>query len=176
VAPTDSDFPPLVGAIIATHGTTAARRWLAALKRNAQLYQSDESVVAAVNRGDVATGLINHYYWYRLQLELGKAAMHSAVYYFPNHDVGTIENISGAAMRASSTHRQAAQAFLRFLVGPTAQELLARGDDFEYPVRPGIAPNPALQPLRTISPATLPVTRLGDDQQAARLIQQSGLV
>jgi iron(III) transport system substrate-binding protein len=176
VAPTDSDFPPLVGAIIAAHGTDAARLWLAGLERNAQIYQSDESVVAAVNRGDVATGLINHYYRYRLQLELGKAAMHSAVYYFPNHGVGSIENISGAAMLASSAHRRAAQAFLRFLVSPPAQEIFSRGDDLEHPARPGIPPNPALRPLRTISPASLPVTKLGDDQQAARLIQQSGLV
>ena len=28
--------------------------------------------------------MINQYYWYRLQLELGKKAMHSALYYFPN--------------------------------------------------------------------------------------------
>ena len=56
IAPTDSDFPPLVGAIIATYGKSAASSWLAGLKRNAQLYQADEAVVAAVNRGDVAPG------------------------------------------------------------------------------------------------------------------------
>ena len=66
IAPTDSDFPPVVGAVIARYGTKAATDWLAGLKRNAQLYASDEAVVAAVNRGDVATGVINHYYWYRL--------------------------------------------------------------------------------------------------------------
>ena len=54
IAPTDSDFPPLVGAVIATHGEAAARDWLAGLKRNARIYQDEEAVVAAVNRGDVA--------------------------------------------------------------------------------------------------------------------------
>jgi iron(III) transport system substrate-binding protein len=137
VAPTDSDFPPLVGAIIAAHGTDAARLWLAGLERNAQIYQSDESVVAAVNRGDVATGLINHYYWYRLQLELGKAAMHSAVYYFPNHDVGLIEHISGAAMLASSAHRRAAQAFLRFLVSPPPRRSSPAATTSSTPRDPG---------------------------------------
>jgi iron(III) transport system substrate-binding protein len=48
-----------VGAIIATYGRQGAVDRLAGLKRNAQLYQRDESVVAAVNRGDVATGAIN---------------------------------------------------------------------------------------------------------------------
>ena len=97
IAPTDSDFPPLVGAVIATHGEAAARDWLAGLKRNARIYQDEEAVVAAVNRGDVATGVINQYYWYRLQLELGKKAMHSALYYFSPDDVGAVVNISGAA-------------------------------------------------------------------------------
>ena len=83
IAPTDSDFPPLVGAVIAAYGTSAAQSWLAGPKRNAQLFQSDEAVVAAVNRGDVATGVINQYYWYRLRLELGSSSMHSSVYYFP---------------------------------------------------------------------------------------------
>ncbi len=44
IAPTDSDFPPLVGAVIATHGEAAARDWLAGLKRNARIYQDEEAV------------------------------------------------------------------------------------------------------------------------------------
>jgi hypothetical protein len=38
---------------------SAAERWLAGLKQNGQTYQDDEAVVAAVNRGDVAAGIIN---------------------------------------------------------------------------------------------------------------------
>ena len=175
IAPTDSDFPPLVGAIIAVDGKQAAVRWLAGLKRNAQLYQSDESVVAAVNRGDVASGVINHYYWYRLRLELGAQAMHSALYFFPNHDVGSLENISGAGVLATSRHPEEAQRFVRFLLSPSAQEILAHGYDFEYPTRPGVAPNRQLPALSSISPATLGANALGNDQQAAQLIQESGL-
>jgi iron(III) transport system substrate-binding protein len=176
IAPADSDFPPLVGAVIATYGTKVAQQWLAGLKRNAQIFQTDEAVVAAVNRGDVATGLINHYYWYRLRLEIGASAMHSSVYYFPDHDVGSIENISGAAVLASSAHKREAQRFVAFLVSHAGQEILAHSADFEYPARPGVRPNPALRPLSAISPATLGPVRLGNDQQAARLIEQSGLV
>ncbi|MBV8464133.1 MAG: extracellular solute-binding protein, partial [Acidimicrobiales bacterium] len=71
IAPTDSDFVPLVGAVIATHGTEAARTWLEGLKANAATYQDDESVVAAVDRGQAAVGIVNQYYWYRLRLEQG---------------------------------------------------------------------------------------------------------
>jgi iron(III) transport system substrate-binding protein len=175
IAPTDSDFPPVVGAVIARYGTTAAADWLAGLKRNAQLYESDEAVVAAVNRGDVATGVINHYYWYRLRLEIGAKAIRSAVYYFPDHNVGSIENVAGAAVLRSSSHKAEAQEFVRFLVSRDGQEILARGDDFEYPARPGVSPNPQLQPLARLAPAVVGPTALGNDQQAAQLIQQSGL-
>jgi iron(III) transport system substrate-binding protein len=175
IAPTDSDFPPVVGAVIARYGTKAATDWLAGLKRNAQLYASDEAVVAAVNRGDVATGVINHYYWYRLRLEIGAKAIHSAVYYFPSHNVGSIENVAGAAVLRSSSHKALARKFVNFLVSREGQEILARGDDFEYPARPGVSPNPQLQPLARLAPAVVGPTALGNDQEAAQLIQQSGL-
>lgn len=175
IAPTDSDFPPLVGAVIAQYGKDAAARWLDGLKRNGQVFQNDEAVVAAVNRGDVATGLINQYYWYRLRLELGANGTHSRLYYFPNHDVGSIVNISGAAVLASSQHNSLAERFVQFLVSPQGQRIIANGYDFEYPARPGIAPNPALPALATTSPATLPATALGTDQQATQLIQDAGL-
>jgi iron(III) transport system substrate-binding protein len=175
LAPTDSDFVPLVGAVIATYGKQAAVNWLSGLKRNGSLYQSDESVVAAVNKGDVAVGIINHYYWYRLRLELGASGMHSILYFFPNHDVGALENISGAAVLKSSKHPQEAQEFVKFLLSPSGQEILAHGYDFEYPLRPGIKPNPQITPLRKIAPAELSPTVLGNDQQASQLIQESGL-
>lgn len=175
IAPTDSDFPPLVGAVIATYGQQAAARWLAGLKRNAQLYQTDEAVVAAVNSGDVAAGLINNYYWYRLRVEVGAGAVHSALHYFPGHDPGSVVNISGAAVVASSRHRRQALAFVRFLVSPAAQRIIAGSYDFEYPGRPGIEPNSQLPALDSISSATFSPLALGNDQAASRLIQQAGL-
>ncbi|HYB29687.1 MAG TPA: extracellular solute-binding protein [Solirubrobacteraceae bacterium] len=175
VAPTDSDFPPVVGAIIATYGRSAAAHWLAGIKRNAQTYQDEEGVVAAVNRGDVTAGLINQYYWYRLRLEVGNNGTHSELYYFPDHDPGSIENIAGVAVLASSKHRRAAQALVQFITGHTGQRILASSYDFEYPARPGIAPNPELPPLSRISPETLSPAALGTDQTAVQLIEQAGL-
>lgn len=175
IAPTDSDFVPLVGAVLADYGKQTTLGWLRGLKTNAAIYQDDESVAAAVNRGQAAVGIINQYYWYRLRLEIGATNMHSKLYFFPNRDVGGIENISGAAVLASSHHEVDADKFVAFLVSPQAQEILAEGDDYEYPVRPGVAPNPALPSLSAVNPAVLNVIKLGDDQSAATLLQQSGL-
>jgi iron(III) transport system substrate-binding protein len=175
IAPTDSDFVPLVGGVIATYGKTVAKNWLAGLKRNAHLYQDDEAVVAAVNRGDVATGVINNYYWFRLRLEVGAGEMHSKLYYFPNGDVGGLENVSGVAVLAAGTHRRNAEKFVNFLVSKAGQEIIASGDAFEYPVRQEVKPNPSLPPLSSLEPALLEPAELGNDQSAARLIQESGL-
>jgi iron(III) transport system substrate-binding protein len=174
VAPTDSDFPPVVGAVIATYGKNAAAHWLSGLKRNAQIYQDEEAVVAAVNRGDVAAGLVNQYYWYRLQLELGHGGIHSKLYYFPDHDPGSVENIAGAAVLASSKRSAEAQRLVQFISGAAGQRILAGSYDFEYPALPGIAQNPALPPLSNISPAVLRPAALGTDQTAVQLIEQAG--
>jgi iron(III) transport system substrate-binding protein len=176
IAPADSDFPPIVGAVIARHGVAAARSWLAGLKRNARTYQDEEAIVAAVNRGDVSTGVINQYYWYRLRLELGNKAIHSALYYFPAHDVGSVVNISGAALLESSKHQKNAERFISFLVSKAGQKIIAASDDFEYLVRPDTAPNGALPPLASIGHTSLSAAALGNGELAARLIRQAGLV
>jgi iron(III) transport system substrate-binding protein len=175
VAPTDSDFPPLVGAVIAVYGKQAASNWLRGLKANASLYQDEEATVAAVNRGQEAVGIINQYYWYRLRFELGASNVNSRLYFFPNHDVGGIENVGGAAVLASSHNQAGAEEFVSFLDSAKGQRILSAGEDFEYPVRPGIRANPALPPLSVVAPALVNVINLGDDRESAALIQQSGL-
>ena len=175
IAPTDSDFVPLVGGVIATYGQQAALNWLQGLKANAASVADDETVVADVNKGQDAVGIINQYYWYRLKLELGAGNTHSQLYYFPNKNIGGLENISGAAVLASSSHKAAAEKFVQFLVSAQAEKILASGDTYEYPVRSGVAPNSALTPLPQVNPSVLSVVSLGDDLPAASLLQQAGL-
>jgi iron(III) transport system substrate-binding protein len=175
IAPTDSDFVPLVGGVIASYGKQAALNWLRGLKANSATVADDETVVASVNKGQDAVGIINQYYWYRLRLELGAGNTHSQLYYFPNKNIGGLENISGAAVLASSSHKAAAEKFLSFLVSAQAEKILAAGDTYEYPIRSGIAPNSTLTPLSQVNPAILSVVSLGDDLPAASLLQQAGL-
>jgi iron(III) transport system substrate-binding protein len=174
IAPLDADFPPVVGAVIAAHGERAAANWLAGLKRNAHVYQDAEAVVAAVNRGDEACGIVNSYYWYRLRREQGAARMHSKPHYFPSSDVGSVVNIAGAAVLAASDHPEDAARFVEFMVSREGQALVAKGDDYEYPVRPGVAANGVLPPLGSIPHANVAVADLGDNRAAARLIASTG--
>ena len=57
--------------MVASKGKLATLDWLKGLKRNSQVFDDDEGVIAAVDRGAVATGIINNYYWARLRTEEG---------------------------------------------------------------------------------------------------------
>jgi iron(III) transport system substrate-binding protein len=48
--------------------------------------------------------------------------------------------------------------------------------DFEYPLRPGVAPDPLLKPFDQLHPPALTVEQLGDDSQAAKLLREAGLL
>src|SRR5690349_3926493 len=114
IAPTDADFLPLVGAVTALRGKDAALQWLKGLKENAQIFDDNEGVMAAVDRGAVATGIVNNYYWARLRAEEGADKLHSEIHHFAGHDVGALINVSGAAVLKSSPNQAAAQRFLAF--------------------------------------------------------------
>ena len=177
IAPSDADFLPVVSAVAAAKGQAVALRWLQGLEANAQVFEDDEGVVAAVERGAVATGLVNSYYWQRLAQQNGAANMHSAIHHFPHGDLGGVVNVSGAAVLRSSTHTAAAQRFLAFLVSEPTQAELGRSDvTFEYPLRPGVAAHPALRPLAQLDPPAIGWTGLGDDSVAVTLLRQAGLL
>ncbi len=177
IAPSDADFLPLVQAVVALKGKQAALDWLTGLRRNAQVFDDDEGVVAAVDRRAVATGIINNYYYYRLRAEQGADKTRSRIHHFADGDVGALINISGAAVLKSSKQPEAAQRFLAFLINQPVQQMVAQSDiDFEYPLAPGVAANPVLKPFDTLRPPPISVTQLGDDQQSAQLLRQAGLL
>jgi iron(III) transport system substrate-binding protein len=177
IAPSDADFLPLVSAVIRTQGKPAALAWLRGLKANGKIYEDDESVVAAVARGAVAIGVVNNYYWARLETDLGPQKIDSNLYHFKHGDIGGLINISGAAVLKSSKNQAAAQKFLAFLVSHQAQVALGQSEvDFEYPLAPGVAPNKLLTPFSVLQPPPVSVSQLGDDQDAGALLQAAGLI
>ncbi|WP_322042470.1 iron ABC transporter substrate-binding protein [Paraburkholderia sp. J67] len=177
IAPSDADFLPLVDAVLAAKGEAATLAWLKGLKTNSQVFDDDEGVVAAVNRGAVATGIINNYYWDRLHAEIGDKQTRSAVAHFADGDVGALVNVSGAAILKAAHNPDGAQKFLAYLVSERAQKLMAQGHiSFEYPLRAGVAGDPINKPFDQLKPPALTIQQLGDDSQAARLLRQAGLL
>jgi iron(III) transport system substrate-binding protein len=175
-APSETDFQPLITSIVKHYGIAKAESWLKGLQANSKLYPDNETVVAQVNNGESAVGLINHYYWFRLRSEIGAGDMHSALHYYAAGDPGDLVNVSGAAILSSSSHQAAAQKLLAFLVSHTGQETIAHSHSYEYPLRPGVAPAPGLRPFAQLKPTPLTPAELGDGSQALALEQKQGLL
>jgi iron(III) transport system substrate-binding protein len=176
-APSETDLQPVVTSIVKAHGQAAALAWLKGLKANAgsSEYPDNETVMAKVNAGQVQIALINNYYWYRLRLQLGAAAMHSAVAHLGPGDSGYVLDVSGAGVLASSRHKAAAQKFLAFLVSAQGQQIIAHSDSYEYPLREGIPASALLTPFSQLSPAPDTVADLGDGLLPLSLLQQAQL-
>ena len=178
LAPQETDLQPVITSIARAKGHAAALAWLKGLKANAgsNLYPDNETVMTKVNTGQVQIALINNYYWNRLQLQLGAAAMHSAIAHLGAGDSGYVLNVSGAGVLASSQHKAAAQKFLAFLVSPQGQAIITHSNSFEYPLRPGVAAHPGLTPLAQLRPDTSDtIASLGDGAGALSLLQQAQL-
>lgn len=175
-APSETDFQPLLTAIIKLDGTAAAERWLKGMQANGRIYPDNETVVSQVNNGESDLGPINQYYWYRLRQEQGAGGTHSALHYYAAGDPGDLVDVSGAAILSSSHHQNAAQKLLAFLVSHDGQEVLAHSSSFEYPLRPGISPAAGLAPLTPSKANSLTPAELGDGSAALAMEQRLGLL
>ena len=98
---------------------------------------NDNAVIEAIAAGRCDVGITNTYY-------LGRALKQDAelpvTVFWPNQadgGRGVHVNVSGAGVVKHSDQPEAAQAFIEWLSGGTAQELFA-GENLEYPANPGI--------------------------------------
>ncbi len=173
--PTKADFQAIVAALLQLKGEAATAQWLAGMKANAVAYNDNIATLKAVNAGEVDGGVIYHYYWFRDQAKTKEMSGNTALYYFKNQDPGAFVSLSGGGVLKSSKKAQQAQQFLKFTTGKAGQEVLEKGDSFEYPVASGVPANPALVPLADLqAPAVDPTTL--DAQKVTDLMTKAGLL
>jgi iron(III) transport system substrate-binding protein len=175
-APSETDFQPLITSITKLDGVAVAEKWLKGLQANGKVYPDNETVVAQVNNGESAVGLINHYYWYRLRDEVGRSGMHSALHYYAPRDPGDLIDVSGAAVLKSSPRQAAAQKFVAFLVSKEGQEILAHSHSYEYPLGSGAQSAQPLKPFDELAPAPITISDLGNGSAPLELEQKLGLL
>jgi iron(III) transport system substrate-binding protein len=177
IAGSETDFQPIVTSIIRAHGQAAALKWLESLKTNASShsYPDNETLVAEVNKGQVAMGIINQYYWYRLRDDLGASGMHSAIAYFAPHDVGYVIDVSGAAVLKSSHNQAAAQKFMAYITSKAGQEIINHSTSWEYPIGSGVQRTDET-PFSQLQPNTISIAQLGTGAQAITLLQEAQLL
>lgn len=174
----ETDFQPIVTSVAHTYGEAAALKWLEAIKANAgsHIYPDNETIADEVNRGVVAFGVVNQYYWYRMRAELGAENVHSEIAYFAPCDPGYVVNVSSAGILESSTHKTAAQKFLAFLVSRQGQEIIAHSISFEYPIASAVSPTAPETPFGQLQPNPITIPELGDGSTAIALLRKAGLL
>ncbi len=182
LAPSETDFQPIVTSVMRTYGKAAALTWLAGIKSNAasHIVPDNETIVDEVNRGQVAFGVVNEYYWYRLEAEVGASAMHSQITHFAPHDPGYVIDVSGAAVLKYSEHQATAQKFLAFLVSKQGEEIIGRASgneqSYEYPLGSGVTTSAPETPFAQLQPNPITIADLGDGSAAIALLRQAGLL
>ena len=178
-APEETDFQPVIVAYERAYGRAATLAWLRGIKANADghIYPDNETIADEVNRGAVAFGVVNQYYWYRMRAEIGRANMHSAITYFRPRDPGYIVDVSGAAVLKSARDRGEAEAFVAFLVGRRAQEIIGGHSlSFEYPLADGVQTSAPETPFADLRPYPITIAELGDGASAIALLRAAGLL
>lgn len=176
IAPSEPDFVPIVSAIEKLDGEAAAKSWLEGFADNAKHYNDNEGIIAAVDGGQVAAGIVNHYYWYEAVAEEGKDKVPSKLHYFGHEDPGALVNISGAGALESSDDPELAQEFLAYLVSAEGQSAMTHSGDWEYPLNSAVAPPPGLVPFNQLEAPRVSPSDLGDGSAPLELMQQVGLL
>jgi iron(III) transport system substrate-binding protein len=177
-APGETDFQPIVTSVDRTYGRAATVTWLEGIKSNSggHLYPDNETVANEVNRGAVAFGVINQYYWYRMRAQIGASSMHSDITYFKPGDPGYVLDISPAAVLKSSKHQAQAQRFLAYLTSRPGQEIIAHSISYEYPIASGVTTAQPETPLSQLQPNSITPSELGNGSTAIALLKQVGLL
>ncbi|MDX8467377.1 iron ABC transporter substrate-binding protein [Mesorhizobium sp. VK23B] len=170
-----ADFQAIVSAMLQLKGEAATAAWLKAMKENFTPYKGNNTVMKAVNAGEIDGGVIFHYYYLGDQAKTGENSKNIGQYYFKNQDPGAFISISGGGVLASSKHQKEAQAFLKWVTGKGGQDVLKTGTSYEYAVGKGAESNPKLVPLADlqapkVDPATL------NSKKVIDLMTQAGLL
>lgn len=175
IAPTNGSFLAFVAAMIIDEGEARTLEWLEAIAGNDPIsYPKNSPIVEAVDAGDVAVGLVNHYYLLRLDGEQGSST--AVNHFMPGGDAGSLVMPAGAGIVAGSDRRTDALALIEFLLSVEAQQHFAT-ETFEYPLLPGVAADPRLVPIDQLTTPDIDLSRLAEYlDKATELVTRAGLI
>jgi iron(III) transport system substrate-binding protein len=170
VAPTNASFQSAVTAMRVLEGEQKTIEWLAAIKKNAVLYEKNSQILEAIETGEISAGLINHYYWYERAAEVGEENMTSKMAWFAAGDVGNLVNVAGVGVLSDKPE---AQTFAKWLLGTSAQTFFV-DKTAEYSLT-GLAAKGGLPALNQIASPTIDLSALSTLAKTLELIRDAGL-
>ncbi|MEY4434936.1 MAG: hypothetical protein RIR16_976 [Actinomycetota bacterium] len=170
IAPSNASFQSFVTALRVLKGEKVATEWLAAMKENAVLYEKNDQIIVAINDGKLATGLLNHYYLYELETELGATTVVAKLHWFESGDVGNLINVAGVGVLSDKPE---AQTFAKWLLGKSAQSYFVDKTS-EYSLT-GLPAREWLPSLEEIGSPEIDLSALAPLAATLELIRQAGL-
>ena len=170
--PTGGAFQEQAVAIIKLHGREAAEEWLTGLRAFGKTYTNNMVALKAVENGEIATVLVNNYYWFALQREKGQ--LDSKLHYFSNGDAGGLITISAAAVLKSSKHPREAQALLAYMASEEGQRVITQ-TTAEYPLHKGMVSDRGLKPFEELQAPAITPADIGNAEDALDLERDVGL-
>lgn len=174
-APTNASFQAFVTAMRQIEGDDPTRQWLEDMKANGMKAYSDNiRVLEAVDRGEVALGLINHYYWYEKVAEEGEDEVRARIKFLGGGDPGALVNVAGAGILDTTDQAEGARDFVDFLLSRQAQQYFA-DDTEEYPLIDGATPDEGVPPLDSLGAPDLDLADLDSLQQTLAMLEEVGL-
>jgi iron(III) transport system substrate-binding protein len=174
-SPTGADFQAIVAGVLALEGEAATKDWLAGLKANGTVHDGNNVVLKSVNSGDVATGIIYHYYWYRDQEEAGDNSDNTRLHFFGNQDPGAFLSTSGAGVLANGDHQANAQEFVDYLTSEEGQQVIADSYALEYTLNPEVPLGRDVRPLAELDAPEVGISDL-DSEKVIDLMQDAGFL
>ena len=174
-SPTSGPTQTMITFMRSDWGEEETRRWLKGLEENGAVkFDGHTSVVAAVNRGEVDVGLVNHYYAHRFRQEHGQDAPVEN-HHLPEKGPGNLAMIAGAGVLETATNEENAYEFLRYLLSAQVQAYFAH-QTFEYPMVELIPISEALTPLSQINTPEADMDELADLEATLGLLRELGVV
>jgi len=172
-APENGSFQSFVTALRVREGDERALAWLQGIKANEpRVYAKNSAIVQAVADGEIDVGLVNHYYLYTARRTNPK--INAANYYFPRTDAGSLVNVAGVGLLKTSKNKNAALAFIRYLLASDTQLFFAK-ETSEYPMVSGVEIPSDLKPLNDIAVPDIDLNRLDDLEGTLELIRRAGV-
>jgi iron(III) transport system substrate-binding protein len=172
-APTNGSFQAFITAMRLTEGEEATEEWLRGISANEPVvFDNNIAIRDAIASGEIDVGFINHYYVAEAVAEEGEGYP-VKVHHPPAGDIGSLINVAGVGIVGASDKQEEAAEFAEFLLSDEAQRYFAT-EAKEYPLVPGISPDPAVTPLGQIQQPDVELGQLDDLDGTLDLLQRTG--
>jgi iron(III) transport system substrate-binding protein len=173
--PPNASFQSFVSGMRLALGDDRTREWLECMKRlEPTLLENNIQTEEAIADGEIDVGFVNHYYLPELKAE--RPGFPVGNHFLDAGDPGSLVNVAGAGILASSDQPERARRFVDFLLSREGQTYFAT-KTFEYPLRPGVPAPKETRPLSQVQgPEGVELSALGEKLPSTlQLLQDVGL-